>query len=389
MATVLVISPTPTHPQDAGNRARIFSLLTALKTSGHSVHFAFITSEPGDETAMIEAWDNYDSIPYQRPADRWLKQQYDQWMRKLGRSDVMPYRVDDWYPEGLNSQLKKIAARVQPDVVLVEYVFLSMAFTCCGPEVMKILDTHDIFGDRHKLYSAHGHQPVFFYTTKKEEKKALDRADLVLAIQNEEAAYFKQLTQRKVITVGHMVQTSASVEQFKEHPNRLLFVGSANHVNMDGLNWFVETTFPRLRKAFPEIEMDVVGQSATKLSPQAGLNLLGPVAALAPHYQKAAVVINPLRFGTGLKIKTIEALAFGKPLVTTSIGAAGLEPTESETFLVADTPELFCEQIAKLLCSADLRTGLGIKAQNFVRQYNEETVAPLLQLIDKRLGSNR
>jgi len=236
MASILVISPTPSHPQDAGNRARIFSLLGALKNAGHRVHFVFVASEAGDEAAMAVAWDGYDSLSYRRPGDRWLKKKFDRWLLKLGRSDVLPYRVDDWYTPDLAAQLQAIRDRVRPDVVLVEYVFLSRAFDCFGPGVLKILDTHDIFGDRHSMYLDHGLKPVFFYTTRQQEKKGLDRADLILAIQDEEAAHFKQLTHRKVMTVGHLVDFPALTKPSGNSINRLLFVGSANHINVDGIS---------------------------------------------------------------------------------------------------------------------------------------------------------
>lgn len=387
MASILVISPTPSHPQDAGNRARIFSLLTALKAAGHRLHFVFVASEPGDDAAMSQAWDGYDALDYRRPADRWLKKKFDGWVWRFGRPDVLPYRVDDWYLPELNRQLQVIRDRVRPDVLLVEYIILSRAFECFGPEVLKILDTHDVFGERHKLYGAHGHKPVFFYTTRREEKRALDRADLVLAIQGEETEYFSRLTRKKVITVGHMSRIPLICDQNGEIPDRLLFVGSANHINMDGLSWFIETVFPQLRKLRPNIELDVVGQSAIKTASSPGLNLIGPVAELAPHYQRATLVINPLRFGTGLKIKTIEALAHGKPLVTTSIGAAGLDNAQGEAFRVADTPDQFCDEIISLLDAAPLRDKMSSKAQDYVRAYNKMAAAQLLQIIEKKTGT--
>lgn len=387
MANILVISPTPSHPQDAGNRARIFSLLTSLKLAGHRIHFAFVAAESGDETAMAKAWDGYDFLPYRRPSDRWRKKILDKLARKVGRPEVIPYRpyqIDDWYTPELTPMLRIIRDRLRPEVVLVEYAFLSKAFTCFGPRVLKILDTHDVFANRHKLYTAHGHAPVFFYTTAQEEKRALDRADLILAIQEEEATYFRQLTRQQVISVGHLAHVSAPTEWNEENTNRLLFVGSANHINIDGLTWFVETIFPRLRQSLFGIELEVVGQSATKIAPRAGLNLLGRIAELAPHYQRATVVINPLRFGTGLKIKTIEALAYGKPLVTTSVGAAGLQNVKNDAFLVADTAEQFTNEIIRLLNCEELRKKIAARAQGYAQEYNEKAVAELLHIIDKK-----
>lgn len=381
MANILVISPTPSHPQDAGNRARIFSLLSGLRAAGHRVYFVLVKKENGDESAMEQAWDGFYSVPYQRPEDRWTKRTFDKWAKKLGSARVLPYRIDDWYTSGISRRLREIKAQVQPDVVLVEYVFLSRAFECFAAETLKVLDTHDVFGDRHKLYLGHGTSPVFFYTSQREEQRALDRAGLILAIQAEEADYFSRQTKQKVMTVGHLVPDPEVSANTPGEPNRLLFVGSANDINLDGLSWFLEAIFPRLRQAAPDIELDVVGKSATRISGRSGVNLLGPVDDLTPYYRRAAVVINPLRFGTGLKIKTIEALAFGKPLVTTSIGAAGLEEEKGKAFLIADSAEEFSDKVLQLLRSPKLSGEVGERARQYAQSYNNKALAPLLEFL--------
>jgi glycosyltransferase involved in cell wall biosynthesis len=264
---------------------------------------------------------------------------------------------------------------------LVEYVFFSRAFDCFSDETMKILDTHDVFAGRQKLYSSNGLSPVFYYTTQREESRALDRANLILAIQTEEATYFSKMTKQKVVTVGHMVQIPGTEEVIGKGPHRLLFVGSANHINIDGLNWFLGTVFPQLRKKIPTIELDVVGSCAAKIPSSAGVNLVGPVTELARYYNRANVVINPLRFGTGLKIKTIEALAHGKPLVTTSTGSAGLEDENGKSLLVANTPEDFSGKVLQLLSSSALCHEISGKAHQYVQSYNKNVLAPLLKVL--------
>ncbi len=381
MAKILVISPTPTHPQDAGNRARIFSLLSGLKAGGYQVHFAFVKTEVGDEVAMAGAWDGFFPISYRRPTDRWLKKICDECAKQLGISWVFPYRIDDWYTTEISRQLSEIRQQVQPNVVLVEYVFLSGAFQCFGPETLKVLDTHDIFGNRHRLYQQNGMVPQWFYTTVAEEKKALDRADAILAIQDEEAAYFLQLTERPVLTVGHLVHTPTPVAEEEVLANRLLFVGSANPINVDALHWFLKEVFPLVRRRLPNIELEVVGECAKMIPTEDGLIPRGRVADLAPYYRNAMVVINPMRFGTGLKIKTTEALAHGRPLVTTSVGAAGFEEWKNKGFLVADTPEDFAGAIERLCDDAELRAALQEQCRDLIASYNRTVLTPLTEML--------
>jgi glycosyltransferase involved in cell wall biosynthesis len=382
MAIILVISPTPSHPQDAGNRARIFSLLAGLKAAGHQVHFAFVRMEQGDQAAMEAAWDGFYPIPYRRPRNTWQKRYYDRLAAMVGSKQVLPFGVDDWYPPKLSALLREIGQKLQPDMVLVEYVYLSKAFECFDGGCQKALDTHDLFGDRHKLYIEKGLPPVFFYTSPQQEQQALNRADLVMAIQNQEAAYFDPLTSAQVLTVGHLVppQKLPAIAVVGEAP-RLLFVGSRNHINLDGINWFFDEVLPLLQEKRPTVQLDVVGGCTSMLEERNGANLIGPVEELLPYYAQATLVINPIRFGTGLKIKTIEAMAMNRPLVTTSIGAAGLDGWQERAFLQADSPTAFVDAIVRLLDSAQLRQSLCEQASSFVESYNRTAIQPLLSAI--------
>lgn len=387
MATVLVISPTPSHPQDAGNRARIFSLLTGLKATGHKVAFVFVKKERGgDEAEMATAWDAFFPISYQRPADSWYKQAFDKLSKILGRQSGLPYRIDDWYTTDITRSLETIRGQVQPDVVLVEYVFLSRALECFGPETLKFLDTHDILGDRHRIYLENGMPPQWFYTTVAEEQKALNRADVVIAIQDEEAAYFSRMTSKRVITVGHMVNIVAVDEELSPVKERLLFVGSHNPINVDGIGWFLDEVFTQVRQEFPGSELAVVGGCADRINQREGVILIGQVPSLLPHYLEASVVVNPVRFGTGLKIKTIEALTMGRPLVTSSAGAAGLENLAGKAFLIADSPAEFSAAIISIFRDNDLRNKLLRNAREFTGTYNQTAIQPLVESIS-RTGS--
>lgn len=382
MAKILVISPTPSHPQDAGNRARIFSLLSGLRSAGHQVYFTFVRVESGDEAAMASIWDGFFPIPYQRPRDRWLKRQYDKWAKRLGVHRVIPYRIDDWYYPGMTDVLREIRKKVEPDVVLVEYVFMSKAMECFGPDTLKILDTHDVFGNRARLFFKNNKRPMWFYTSEDEEKKGVERADLILAIQSREAEYFKNLTKNRILTVGHLITPGETGAIQTPFPPRLLFVGSSNHSNIDGINWFLEHVFSILQEQYPRIELIVVGTVCNLIKKSPGVHLAGTVGDLAPYYKNASVVINPLQFGTGLKIKSLEALAMKRPLVTTPNGATGIEEWSDRAFLGAETPSEFSTAILQIINSEEIRDKLQKGAGEFIFSYNQQAFAPLLKEID-------
>ncbi|HEY9664990.1 MAG TPA: glycosyltransferase, partial [Allocoleopsis sp.] len=102
---------------------------------------------------------------------------------------------------------------------------------------------------------------------------------------------------------------------------------------------------------------------------------------LQEGYDLASLVINPIPYGTGLKIKTIEALGYAKPLVTTSVGAEGLEEGIDRAFLVADTPEAFAQAIITILDDPEVAARLSRQAYNFARQWNENNLRQLANIL--------
>jgi glycosyltransferase involved in cell wall biosynthesis len=377
---ILVVSPTPTHPQTAGNRARIDGLLVSLKRLGHDVYFCHVRKERGDEAAMRQLWgDRFISLPYAKPGARLAR------CKRRLRGLFNPaarhtYAVDEWYAPSIDDELRALAARVRFDAVIVEYVFFSRALELFGADVLKIIDTHDVFTDRHLKYLQNNQAPRWFSTTREEEAKALDRADIVLAIQDKEREFFTGLTRKRVITVGHLV---ALHEPAQRHPagRRILFVASANTINTDGINAFINEALPTIRAHLPKVELALAGSVCQDIADQPGIVKLGRVEELAPVYASASVVINPVRFKTGLSIKNLEALGYALPLVTSPAGGDGLEDGAGSAFLVAEDAGEFAQQVLRLLDDAEFARDLAQRAYEYAAEYNHRLVGQLERIL--------
>jgi len=120
------------------------------------------------------------------------------------------------------------------------------------------------------------------------------------------------------------------------------------------------------------------------LSGQAQITCKGFAADTDKIYEEADIIINPVRFGAGLKIKNIEALAHGLPLVTTTHGARGIEPGIHKAFLVADDAEGFIQSIGSLIKKATIRKKLRKNAHQFIRDRfsTEQCFNPLINVIN-------
>jgi glycosyltransferase involved in cell wall biosynthesis len=373
---VLIVSPIPTDPLVAGNRARIAALFRALVRLGHDVTFAYVPlhDAPYDKTRQPNAPADYDKMT-QRLGDRLrilhaagppFENIVAKLQRKIKRrfrfNSALSWRVDDWFDEGLVPQLRRLQARESFDCVLIEYVYLSKIASVLPPPVRTIIDTHDLFGDRHTRSLDAGSRLHGFATTVAEETSALNRADAVIAIQQEEAEYLRRTISSEVFTVGHLIDLDVSP---LPDPGgaRMLFVGSSNNpTNVQGLEWFLDRVLPRIRKEMPNVELAIAGPIGHVRNWPNGISVLGIQDSLAAAYADATLVINPAPFGTGLAIKTIEALSYGKPVVATPAGIRGLKADFQGAFLLAETPDTFVEHVLELLENGAARSAMSHKA---------------------------
>ena len=272
--------------------------------------------------------------------------------------------------------MAELANTIRPDVVIAEYVFFSKALDNFDESVLKIIDTHDVFTDRYKLYLRNNQKPRWFSTTQKEEKKGLRRADMAIAIQEQEASFFASLLpSQQVVTVGHLVSLQSIPLEEKNHA--ILYVGSRNHINVSGVERFIQAVFPKVKEKLPDVKLILAGEICDVVEDFESCLKLGRVASLTNVYALANVVINPVYFGTGLKIKSTEALGYARPLVTTPAGAEGLESGAGKAFIVAETPDDFAQSIVSILSEKQRREALSSQAYHFAKQRNLQCLESL------------
>ena len=378
MKRILIVTPTSTHPQNAGNRRRLHTLGQILTDEGFELHWVHVRQERGfDERAMAAEWPNFTALPVKSPKEKRIRRMYRFVQPWLPRSWALPFDVDDWYSVNLDAHLSRLHNRFKFDAVMVEYIWFSKALNAFGNNVLKIIDTHDVFAERQRLFLKRGLSPGWFFTTRRSEAKALNRADVALAIQENDARHLQSLTPKRVAIVGH--ETPVASNPCARKGKTVLFVGSRNAPNLDGLRWFLRESWPIIRQNEPRARLVVAGNCCEKLSPEPGMEMRGEAPDITALYESATVVINPLQFGTGLKIKMIEALGMGCPVVATRIGAEGLA---EGTYLLREDPREFAEGVVTFLGNSSLREEFSAKAIAFVRDYNRTVRRSLLNVFN-------
>jgi polysaccharide biosynthesis protein PslH len=323
---LLVVSPIASHPADQGNSARIQALGAALMARGVVCEFLYYTAEglvPSQRDAMAAFW----HALHLHPAE------------PVGEPSLPgAWALDDWCPPSLAARVAALHRAGRYDAVLVNYVWMTRALEGVGG-ALRLVDTHDLFGDRHLIARAQGLDPSWFFATRAEETRGLDRADLVLAIQEEEAAALRARTARPVLTVGHMPEPLflTHVEDAAAAPRRAMFgyLGSANPWNAASVR-----ALDAALAGAPELAWLLAGQILRRrdlVLASAPLRL-DPVPDPAVFYRAVDCVLNPMTGGTGLKIKTVEALAHGRPVLGTRDAFAGL-PAAHPGHQAADVAE--------------------------------------------------
>lgn len=358
---ILAISPTPSHPQDAGNRARIHAVLSGLRFAGHAIHFCLLMREnppPAALAAMRDAWDEVIEVPHDRAQEA----------RSLDPLNA----IDDWILPEAEATFAALAAR-QPrfDLVLVNYVFLSRALTFFDHRTIKVIDAHDIFAGRAEALAAIGLENRFFATTPEEESAGLDRADLVLAIQDEERRHFTLVTRAATATLGHLPADPRPPLPPGDGLS-IGYLGSSNPLNTRALRHFL-AALPPAEAAAAGGRIVVAGGACQGLEETPGLTLLGPVPDPDTLYAAADLVVNPHEGGTGLKIKTVEALARGRPVIGTAAAFAGL-PAE-HVFHAAPDAVAVARLARRWLASAGFREEVAEASARLADRYALEVAA--------------
>ena len=371
---ILIISNTPFLPVTAGNRARINQMVEFFLKRDTEVGMLMLPAVDIEEwgvDVMRDRLSYFDiAVPFTDSgrsnmgvaiAGRVMGQLASRIRRLIDRALPRPSRpigVDDWCPWWFRARVAAVTEEWIPDVVIIEYVFLSACLDHVGRRTahppLKVIDTHDIMHQRAAAYAAAGLPAQWFHTTYAEEQRGLTRADVVLAIRDADSSVLEEmLPEKTVLTVphGYRVHPAAPEEAL---PCRMLFVASYNDLNVRGLQWFFDEVWPQLKVSAPDAELIVCGNICEKLGAvPPGVIIRGFVPSLVAEYARASVVINPVHAGTGLKVKIAEALCHGRPVVSTRPGAADIATGDPEGVIVADSASDFGAAVRRLLDNSD------------------------------------
>jgi polysaccharide biosynthesis protein PslH len=385
-------------PLDTGGKIRSFHLLRELARKHPTDLFTFYSRYPGDEHAGLSSlFRRVVALPLDIPE----KQSFgDLFSYATNLFSLRPYSMKKYCRPEAAAALRELLRAEKYDVIICDF-FLTGGVIPWELGYPTILFTHNVEAQIWLRHCQVSKNPVWravswreYKTIARLETRYVREATSVLAVSENDKELFSACIPREKITV---VETGVDVDYFRpareqEQAHTLVFTGSMDWMpNEDGIVWFVDNILPLIRAEIPQVELLVVGRRPSKrleeLGRTPGIRVTGTVDDIRPYLATGAVYVVPLRIGGGTRIKIFEAMAAGKAVVSTRLGAEGLPVTNGEDIVLADEPREFAERVVGLLRNETERSRLGEKARTLVEEkYSWSSVAGRLSEVIERVA---
>jgi glycosyltransferase involved in cell wall biosynthesis len=299
---------------------------------------------------------------------------------------------------GVRDALARAIERVpEADLVCVEYIGLAPILQPRRRNVWS-LTLHNLPSEmaRHKAVIAPGPRQRAMLELERRnarriERWAADAYDVTIAASLEDAAALGG----DVAVIPNGVDTTTFRPSAVPKDPRLIFTGALHTLpNSDGIRWFADDIWPRIRVRIPGVTLDVVGarplEDVLALNALDGVHVHPDVPDVAPYLARARAAIVPLRIGSGSRLKVLEAMAAGRPVVSTAIGAGGLTAEPQRDLLVVDDAEAFAQAVVRCLADAELAARLGASGRALVEtRYSWGPIGDAyVSLLERRIAAS-
>lgn len=298
------------------------------------------------------------------------------WMRSMkGPADIV---VLEFAPK-----LKELLRRKHYDVVVFEHLNSMLLGKTCkrySPKTIRIVDQHNVdhllFEQEKGVQSKKNRKS--FHRLKKLESTIHQYADYFFACSDKDKGVLEELNNNTI--GGFVIPNGTKKVELSVFPNEksnnksLIFCGSLDYApNRNGLLWFYKKIWPQLIKSIPEIQLTIIGRGGKHadyepLKHTQNIDFIGEVVDVTPYYHQSNIAIVPLLEGSGTRLKILEAMQMGNPIVSTSIGAEGLNVTNLENIAIADSAQEFTNAIIGLINNPTYTINIATKAHKLVNE---------------------
>jgi sugar transferase (PEP-CTERM/EpsH1 system associated) len=364
------------HPVDKGGKIRTYEMLRQLRRD-HEVTYltlAFPDDAPEAVERAMEYCQRLVTVPHRlRP-----KAGIGFYGDLLGNViSPLPLSLARYKSAAMRRAIAHELVRNPYDLIICDFLTpcVNMNFKYPCPTLLFEHNVEAMIWQRHAEQQTNAAKRLYlreqWRKMRRYERRACHKFDAVVAVSREDAAHIEQ--QYGVDRV-YDVPTGVDIDYFSPQPSpiephSLVFVGSMDWLpNEDGIVYFAEEVLPRVAAQLPDVRLKVVGRNPTPRVRELArrhprITVTGRVSDVRPYVAGAAACVVPLRIGGGTRLKIFEAMAMGKPVISTAIGAEGLPVGNGTELLIADDPDAFSQAVVRILTDGTLRQRVGQTAR--------------------------
>lgn len=397
---ILLLTQVIPYPPDSGPKVKTYHVLRYLAERGHSVTLVSYLRD-GDGVS-IEGLRPYCSAIHPVPLRR--SRIYDLFSYLRSWRTGLPFLVTRDEIRQMKETVSGLVRDERFDIIQADQLTMGQ-FALLSNQSRRVLDAHNAVWtivDR----SARGARPPL-RPILAEEARRLKFYEGELCRQMDAVLAVSQVDRNALVEAGapqdHINVIPISISCSALRPvqgaaasREILIVSTLFYPpNADGVRWFLREVFPRVQEQVRSARLTIVGprpprdilQYATREPAQ--IDVTGYVPDLAPHFERAALMVVPVRAGSGMRVRILESLARGMPVVTTTLGAEGIDIVPGEHLLIADEPQEFAEATIRLLQDPALRCALARNGRHLIEtKYDRNVVLPRLQSVYESLVRN-
>ncbi len=386
---LLYLSPWFPFPPTNGSELRINALLRGL-AARHEVTLVSFQRRPTDPRGLAVARDlmaGVRLVPWREFDPRSNR-------ARLGLLSPRPRSVVDTYSAEMDALIRETVAEHRYDAVIASQLGMAAYWPTWGhvPAILEEIELGSFIEQIRTAASALGRarRGLMWAKLRAYVRGLLPRFAAVTVVSERERDLLRQIAPDysaiALVPNGIDLAACAGIQAARD-PDTLIFTGAFTYdANHEAMVWFLDEVYPLVRQAAPEVRLVITGDHAGKPLPQAGgVALTGFVDDVRPLVAGAGVAVVPIRQGGGTRLKILEAMALGTPVIATSKGAEGLDVTDGGDILLADTPQAFAEAILRLRRDAALRQNLVNNACRLIRrQYDWAIILPgFIELVER------
>lgn len=301
-----------------------------------------------------------------------------------------------FYSNDFNKKLIEVLNKNNFDVVILESLFMCPYIETIrnfSKEIKIVLRAHNVEykiwermaksdtnkglkGNLKKVALKH-----VYKTLRKYELEAIKKVDGIAAITEVDKKFFEQNTNVPITVVPFGYDISnfyVNKNDISYKPNTLFHLGAMNwHPNIEGVNWFLNNVWGNLLSSKPELKLYLAGRQMSDEWMNKKIDnvvMVGEVDNVKNFMLSNQLMIVPLLSGSGMRIKIIEGLALGKVIISTTIGAEGIDITHKKDILIADSPQDFAQSIIEVLENKDLFNSISENAIKTAQKYDIQKI---------------